>query len=439
LVASLSVCAAQTASASGTSKVIQLNLTGTVDPFTSDYVTHGITSANDENASAVLLVIDTPGGLSSSMREIVSSILASKVPVICFVYPSGARAASAGTYIMMGCPLSAMAPGTEIGAAHPVGVSGAIEMQKVTNDAVAYIQSLAQMHGRNATWAAQSVTDSVSISAEEALQQNVIDLVEPSIPALLDTANGRQVLAANQETPIDTSNYTIETLNMSPGAEILHTLLSPDFAFLFFWLGLILIVVELLHPGLSLPGVLGALMLIGSLVAFGMLPVTLLGMALLIASVVLLLIELKHPGLHAPLIAGLVCLVLGGTLLFEPSARVSWWVIALVTAMVGLFFAFVVVAIMKARNLPPPADLGGVIGSTGVVVQALAPKGVVRVGAEEWSAISKSGRVGKGAKVRVLGSANLILDVEPVTDQKGSETDERPDPAATSTTEGSDA
>ena len=170
--------------------VVQLGLRGVVDPFTANYIAGGITRAEAEGADAVLLTIDTPGGLDSSMRQIIQAILNSDVPVVCYVSPEGARAASAGTFIMMGCPVAAMAPGTNIGAAHPVGVAGAIEQKKVTNDAVAYIQSLANRNGRNAEWAKEAVVDAVSIPAEEALQENVIDLIAPSIHSLLSDIDG---------------------------------------------------------------------------------------------------------------------------------------------------------------------------------------------------------------------------------------------------------
>ena len=206
--------------------VVELGLKGVVDPFTANYIAGGIARAGGQGADAVLLTIDTPGGLDSSMRQIIQAILNSDVPVVCYVSPEGARAASAGTFIMMGCPVAAMAPGTNIGAAHPVGVAGAIEQKKVTNDAVAYIQSLANRNGRNAEWAKEAVVDAVSIPAEEALQKNVIDLIAPSVPALLSDIDGRRVeVAAGRTATLRTAGASIETLSMGIGARILHALL----------------------------------------------------------------------------------------------------------------------------------------------------------------------------------------------------------------------
>ena len=398
-----------------------LRLSGVVDPFMANYVRGGIEAANAEAAAAVLITIDTPGGLDSSMREIIQSILGSRVPVVCYVWPEGARAASAGTFIMMGCPVAAMAPATNIGAAHPVGVAGAIEEQKVTNDAVAYIQSLADLRGRNAQWARTAVVDSVSIPAQEALRINVIDVIAPSEQALLNEINGRTApVAGGQTVTLNTAGAVIEVRNMGLGARILHTLLTPDFAFIFFYLGLGLIIIELLHPGLSVPGILGLISLVAAFVTFGLLPVQLIGIALLLASALFFLIELKHPGLGVPTVGGAVTLVVGGLLLFNPSvpsAQVSLWVIIPVAGLVVLFFGTVVNAALRARHMPPAMGLERLIDREGTVQADLAPEGVVLVASEEWSARSVAGPLRKGEHVRVVGVDRLRLDVEPIGEQ----------------------
>ncbi|HEX9123570.1 MAG TPA: nodulation protein NfeD [Actinomycetota bacterium] len=402
-------------------RVIELRLQGVVDPFTADYIQGGIHAAQADAADAVLLTIDTPGGLDSSMRQIIQAILNSDVPVICYVSPEGARAASAGTFIMMGCPVAAMAPGTNIGAAHPVGVAGAIEQQKVTNDAAAYIRSLAQTHGRNATWAVDAVVNSVSISAADALSMHVIDLIAPNVDSLLRDVDGRTVpVAGGREATLRTAGAVVEQRGMGLGASILHTLLSPDFAFLFFYLGLGLIVIELLHPGLSIPGILGVVSLVAAFVTFGVLPVQLVGIALLLASALFFLLELKHPGLGLPTVGGVVTLVLGGLTLFNPSvpnARVSIWVIVPVAAFLALFFATVVPAALRARRLPPSGGSEGMVGREGVVEKDLDPEGVVLVSAEEWSARSTAGPLPRGARIRVVGVDRLTLSVEPMERQ----------------------
>jgi membrane-bound serine protease (ClpP class) len=387
--------------------VVQLGLRGVVDPFTANYLAGGITRAEAEGADAVLLTIDTPGGLDSSMRQIIQAILNSDVPVVCYVSPEGARAASAGTFIMMGCPVAAMAPGTNIGAAHP--------------DAVAYIQSLANRNGRNAEWAKEAVVDAVSIPAEEALKKNVIDLIAPSVSALLSDIDGQTVeVAGGQTATLRTAEASIQTLSMGIGARILHTLLSPDFAFIFFYLGLGLIVVELLHPGLSVPGIMGIVFLVAAFVTFGLLPVQIIGVVLLLASALFFLLELKHPGLGVATVGGVACLVLGGLTLFNPSvpnARVSLWVIVPVAGVLVLFFGTVVKAAMAARHMPAVGGIEGIVGMEGVVEDDLDPEGVVLVSSEQWSARSVAGPVPRGTRVRVVGVDRLRLDVEPIKEQ----------------------
>ncbi len=398
--------------------VVKLRLDGVVDPFTANYVASGIAGANAQGAAAVLLTIDTPGGLDSSMRTIIQAILASRVPVICYVSPEGARAASAGTFIMTACPLASMAPGTNIGAAHPVGVAGAIEEQKVTNDAVAYIQSLAHLRGRNETWVRDAVVKSVSIPASEALRIHVIDLIAPSEPALLRQVDGRTVaVAGGRSVMLHTAGATIEARSLGIGAAILHALLSPDFAFIFFYLGIGLIIFWLLHPALVIPGLIGVVSLFAAFVTFGLLPVQIIGVTLLLASVLFFLLELKHPGLGAATVGGVVTLVLGGLLLFNPhvpNARVSPWVITPVAGFLVLFFATVVNAAVRSRHLPPVTGPERMIGAEGIVTKRLGPDGVVQVASESWTARSAAGQLPKGTRVRVVGVERLRLDVEPI-------------------------
>jgi membrane-bound serine protease (ClpP class) len=401
--------------------VLELRLSGVVDPVIANYIEGGIEAANDAGDAAVLLTIDTPGGLDSSMRQIIQAILGSTVPVVCYVSPSGARAASAGTFIMMGCPVAAMAPGTNIGAAHPVGVAGAIEEKKVTNDAAAFIASLARSHGRNVEWARSAVIDSVSISAEHALEIGVIDLIEPNTPALLEAIDGQVVdVAGGATATLHTAGATVETRSPGLGAQILHALLSPNFAFIFFYLGIGLIVIEFLHPGVSVPGILGVVCLIAAFVTFGMLPVQVIGVVLLLASAASFLLELKHPGLGAASVVGVATLILGGLTLFNPdvpNARVSLWTIVPVAALLVVFFATVVNAALRARHLPPSDDRMRVVGQTGIVQHDLDPEGIVQVASESWSARSAGGPIPMGTPVRVLEVDGLRLLVEPVEEE----------------------
>jgi membrane-bound serine protease (ClpP class) len=318
----------------------------------------------------------------------------------------------------MGIPVAAMAPGTNIGAAHPVGVAGAIEQQKVTNDAAATIASLARQHGRNWQWARRALIDSVSISAEVALRTNVIDLIAPSVTALLNTIDGRTVgVTGGSSVTLRVAGATVVTSEPGIGARLLHALLSPDFAFIFFYLGIGLIIVELLHPGISVPGILGALFLVAAFVTFGLLPVQIVGVVLLVASALFFLLELKHPGLGVPTVGGVACLILGGLTLFNPAvpnARVSLWTILPVAAVLVLFFATVVNAVVRAKRLPAETERGRVVGATGVVERDLDPEGVVLVSSEQWTARSASVPVPRGAIVRVVAIEGLRLVVEPV-------------------------
>ena len=397
--------------------VVGVDLRGVVDPFVAGHVAGAIADAERSGAVAVLLSIDTPGGLDSSMRQIVQAILNSTVPVICYVSPEGARAASAGTFILLACPVAAMAPATNVGAAHPVGLAGAIESEKAENDAAEYIVAIAERRGRNAAWAERAVRDSVSASAQEALKLGVIDLVAPDVPALLRAVDGRTVeVAGGREVTLDLTGAVLEPRAMGIGARILHALLNPTIAFLAFWLGLALLGLEFFVPG-GIAGTLGALLLALSLAALGMLPVELIGVGLLVASVAFFALELVHPGVGLPTVAGAVALVLGGLLLFDPSvpsARVSLWAIVPVAVLATLFFTVVVRAAIRIRRAPPAQAAASLVGRTGRAVTALEPRGVVQVAGEEWTAEATGGaRVQAGTRVRVVAVDGLHVRVEP--------------------------
>jgi membrane-bound serine protease (ClpP class) len=396
--------------------VIRLSLDGVVDPFMADYLRTEIEDA--DGAAAILITIDTPGGLDSSMREIVQAIQASPTPVIGYVSPSGARAASAGAFILMATHIAAMAPATNVGASTPVGIGGVTLSEKVEQDAAAYMRGLAEQRGRNAEVASTFVTESKSISAEEALEENVIDLIAPSEQALLDEANGMVVTTADgSEVTLATEGASITEVDMGPGVGFLHRLFDPNLAFIFFWLGLALIVLELIVPGHIFSGTLGTILLLLAIVSFGLLPVRLIGIAFLVASIVFFVLELKVPGLGIWSVAGIVSLVLGGLFLFDSSggAQVSPLVIVPVALAMAGFFGFVVAKALAMRHLPPAQGVEAVVGREGVVLAGgLNPEGVVRVAAEEWKATTDSGSVPAGAKIRVTRLDGLVLTVEPL-------------------------
>jgi membrane-bound serine protease (ClpP class) len=406
-------------------RIVVLRLDGVVDPFIASYVKDEVAEAQNDDAAAILLTIDTPGGLDSSMRQIVQAILASDVPVICYVAPDGARAASAGTFVLLSCPVAAMAPATNVGAAHPVGLSGAIASEKATNDAAEFIVSLAERHSRNAEWAERAVRDSISASAQEALDLGVIDLVAASTPDLLDAVDGRTVSVADgREVTLDLGGAVLEDRSLGWGPGLLHDLLDPNLAFLFLYLGLALVIAELFVPGLVL-GITGGVMLILAVVALGMLPVEIVGVVAILASLAFFALELKHPGLGLPTVAGIAALVLGGLFLFDPSvpsARVSPFVIAPVALFAAGFFGIAIQAAIRMRRRPAMSSPGAqALGRIGVVVRPVDPLGIVRVSSEEWTAESLRGPIPAGESVRVVSMRGLRLIVEPVVVEAGAQ------------------
>ncbi|HLF70430.1 MAG TPA: nodulation protein NfeD, partial [Actinomycetota bacterium] len=379
---------------SSTNGVVSVEIDGVVDPIEASFISSQIRTANVEKANAVVIRIDTPGGLDTSMRKIVGSILESKVPVLCLVSPSGARAASAGTFILLACHVSAMAPGTAVGAAHPVGISGLASREKVVNDSVAFIRSIAQERERDADWAERAVRESVSVSADEALRLGLIDFKVRSTSELLEATAGMSLRVGGRDVVITSSpRETSQSLGFGPN--LLHRALTPDFAFAFFYLGLILLAVELLHPGVSVPGVLGVSLLAMSLLAFGMLPVRLSGLTLLAVSVAFFIVEVKHPGLGLPAVGGVVSLVLGGLLLFDRSVGegVSLSVIIPVALGVAAFSTLVVKAAMKVRRRPPSMSVEKLIGLVGEARSDLDPRGSIQVAGESWSAKASHGSI----------------------------------------------
>jgi membrane-bound serine protease (ClpP class) len=396
--------------------VYEVALTGPIDPLLARYAERAISRAHHDRAAAVLVRIDTPGGLDSSMRSIVKAVSNSPVPVLCWVGPSGARAASAGTFILVGCPLAAMAPGTNVGAAHPVGITGGVMSEKVTNDAAAYIRSLAERWGRNADWAERAVRQSVSVSASEALRLRVIDLEATSRSALFRAVDGHTVRANDQDITLHLIGARVVQQHPTLAEGLLHDIVDPNVAYLFFILGLISVAAFVIHPGVHLTALVSLLLLVASLISFGMLPVTIAGLVLLVASVVFSVVGLKLHGRGLPEVAAITCLILGGLFLFDPSvpnAHVSLPLILGVAIGNTLFFLFVMRAVINSRYTPVQTGPRTVIGAEGTVLRPLDPVGIVRVRGESWTARSTSGPVPAGANVRVTGMAGLTLEVEP--------------------------
>ena len=417
------------AQAQSADEVWRMHLDGVVDPFVADHLSTGIAEAADAQAAAVLIEIDTPGGLDSSMREITQAILNARVPVLCYVAPQGARAASAGAFVLMSCPVAAMAPGTNVGAATPVGLNGAVGSDKAVNDAAAYMRGLAEEQGRNADVAESFVRDATSISAERALDDGVIDLIADSESELLREVDGETVqLSDGSDVTLATAGAPVVDRSMGAFVGLLHDLLDPNLAFIFFWLGIALIVLEVLVPGHIFSGTVGAVLLVLAIVSFGLLPVQLIGIALLIASAVFMLIELKVPGFGVWGVLGIVCLVLGGWFLYDRSGGVSVSpaVIVPVAVLVGAFFFVVVTKVMRLRTMPPAKGPEAIVGREGVVIgRGLSPEGIVRVASEEWKAVAEGGgSIPTGGAIRVVRLDGLVLTVAPVTEEH-----DEPDPA----------
>jgi len=405
--------AAPASAQSSTNTVIVVSLTGTVDPLSARYVERGINTGNAEKAAAVLIRIDTPGGLSSSMRDIVQAVGKSGVPVVCWVGPTGARAASAGAIIMLGCKVAAMAPGTNIGAAHPVGFSGQVLDEKVTNDAAAYARALAQQNGRNADIAEKMVRQSISLSADEALQQGMIDFIAPTQRDVFTHLVGRTVNHQSVNVP----NPEFKPVGMTFIEALLHGAVDPNIAFILFLLGLVGIIFEILHPGITLPGVLGSLAFLVSLVLLGLLPVNIAGVVLLLIGMIFFAFEVHIHSFGVAAALGISSLILGGLFLFNssvPNAAVSKWLIVGMALALAAFFTLVVRAVVMSRKqLPSPSKMEDLIGAEAVVVQDLDPTGIVRAHREQWTARA-AGSIPKGAYVRVTAVRGLTLEVEPL-------------------------
>lgn len=398
-----------------------LRFSGPIGPVSAKYIIAGIEQVQKEKGQLVILAIDTPGGLDESMREIVKTILNSSVPIIGYVYPAGARAASAGVFIIMASHLAAMAPGTNIGAAHPVAMGGkeidSVMRDKVTNDAVAYIRSIAHKRNRNEDWAEKAVRQSVSVTETEALKLKIIDLIAGSIEELIEQLDKRVVMIDNQKIILQTASAKIKNYDMSPIQRFLLLLTNPNIAYILLLLGIYGLFFELQNPGAIFPGVAGGIALVLAFYSLQMLPVNYAGLALIILGIIMFILEIKITSYGLLTIGGIIALFLGSLLLFEsplPFFRPSIILLIVAAVVTVLFFALIVGLGIRAHLRKPTTGKEGLIGAIGFATENLNPNGTVMVSGELWSAESVSGEIKQNEKIKVLEVKEMILKVQKV-------------------------
>lgn len=399
------------------SEVYIIKVADAISPGTADFIKTGIKTAEEKAATVIIIELDTPGGLAESMRLIVQNILGSKVPVVVFVSPSGARAASAGVMITMAADVAAMAPGTNIGAAHPVGAGGkdidGTMSEKIINDMVAQAQSVAEQRGRNAQWVEAAIRESVSVTETEALKENIIDLIAQDTDDLIKQLNGREL---RDKGVLNLANPKKVVLEETLRTKILKTISNPNIAYILMMIGLAGLYFELSHPGAIFPGVIGGIALILAFFAMQTLPVNYAGILLIVLAIIFFIMEMKITSYGLLSVAGIVSLLLGSLMLFEaPTAdmKLSLRVVLPTVILISGFFVAVASLVFRAQISKPATGSMGLVGEIGVVKKALTPEGKVFVHGELWNARAKE-PLDQNVKVRVVKVVNLILEVESV-------------------------
>ena len=387
-------------------RVLAVELANDINPVTSDFVIDQIERAEEESFDAVVILLDTPGGLDSAMRDIIKAELDSEVPVVVYVYPPGSRAASAGAFITLAADVAAMAPQTNIGSSTPVAVGGGEIPEdlrnKVVNDAAAYARELAEAHGRNGDWAEDAVREASNLGAQEALEQNVVDVVAPDLPTLLDEIDGMRT--EPKGLVLNTADASVETVEMSLWKRILDTLIDPNIIVLLMSIGLLGITIEILNPGLIFPGTVGAISLIFGLFGLQVLPISWAGLLLMLLGVGFFAAEAFVTSHGALALAGAVSFVIGSLLLFDPAGevyQVSIWVAVAIGGTLALVTAIAVTKIVQARRAPTKTGQEEMLHEIGVVRRRVAPTGVVFLHGELWSAHTSGPPIEVGEHVRV--------------------------------------
>jgi membrane-bound serine protease (ClpP class) len=428
-----------------------LDIKGSINPATSDYIVRSLEEAMARRATLVVLQMDTPGGLDSAMRDIIRAILASTVPVVTYVAPSGARAASAGTYILYASHIAAMAPGTNVGAATPVQIGGIPTptepwptgkkdkdnqdkdrqkedqpehkdsmTQKLVNDAVAYLRGLAELRGRNPDWAEQAVRQAASLSASKALELNVVDLIAEDVPALLEQLNGRLIEIQGEQVQLNTENLRVEALEPDWRSKLLAVITDPNVAYILMLLGIYGLFFELSNPGYVLPGVVGGICLLLALYAFQVLPVNYAGLGLIILGIAFMIGEVFMPSFGALGIGGILAFVIGSVILVESGAQgysIALPLIISVALFSAAFFIGVITFAFRVHRRPVVTGQEEMIGLPAEALEDFQGIGRVRAHGELWRAQTRT-PLHRGQKLRVTGIEGLTLTVEPDTHEK---------------------
>lgn len=409
LLAALTITSLSSQAQAANPTIDVLRVKGAINPLVADYIERGISEAEASNTIAVIIMLDTPGGLDTAMRDIVQDIVSARIPVVVYVSPSGARAASAGVFITISAHVAAMAPNTAIGAAHPVsiGAGGEAEIsetmeEKVVNDAAAYIRSLARTHNRNMDWAERAVRESVSASEQEALELKVIDLVAADLDDLVSQLDGREVTMLGGATvTLDTRDATINDNQMTWTEDFLYAISDPNIAYLLLSIAMLGITAEIYSPGLIFPGVIGAISLLLAFFSLGMLPVNYAGILLIVLAFGLFIAEVFTTTFGLFTAGGITALVLGSLILFKggPLFQVNPWLIATVVIIITAVLVFTIVKIISVHRRQASTGREELLGKTALVKKALDPEGIVLYKGERWTAHSETGPVEPGETV----------------------------------------
>jgi len=395
-----------------------IELEGSINPGTALYVTKGLQKAEKMGARVAILRLDTPGGLGSSMRTIIKAILNSSVPVAVWVGPRGAGAASAGVMVTIAANVAAMAPGTNIGAAHPVTAGGKdigkTMNEKVVNDMVSYARGIAKQRGRNEEWVEKAIRESVSITAEEAVKKHVVDFIAKDIDELLKKMDGRTVTVKGKEVVLKTAGLKKVYYHQSFRDRVLETISDPNIAYILMMIGLAGLYFELAHPGAIFPGVVGGISLILAFYSFQTLPVNYAGLLLIVLAIIFFIAEIKVASYGMLSLGGLISLVLGSIMLFD-NMRVSLQLMMPTIALIGGFFVVVAGLAFRAYRSKPKSGTDGLIGEVGLVKKKIDPEGLIFVHGEYWRAIADS-PIEPDESVEVIGMDGLILKVQEKND-----------------------